>query len=831
MIAFQLKNPAFCTRLAEACAHIGRIAVSFETLTALQEFLRFNSVAVIILECDHQEEECFEAVRAMRAELRTATTPIIWIGTPPQQVGQDQALLPDVVLPPGELEGRIEAELQRLLRGSTEIDFAMPSPERQGPTRILLIDDSLTYRMMLNKALTAAGYEVTLAATGEAGLDAAFQSSFSAVMVDNMLPGIQGAAVIRRLRAEAATRRTPCLLLTASEDPNNELEALEAGADTFVRKDEAVETILLRLAAVLRTSSEPSAFQFAPVSSRRVLLAGKQVPQLLALRELLLADGIVVVEESSVETIYARAVRDPLDAIVLALSHAETVGLCTRLKESARSAKMRVLVLESAEDAASLGQHDQQAAALQAGADDFVPLSMPARNLRARLETQLRRKYMEDENRALHDYVLRQQVDAEMQRKLAAERFVHARELQSAKEAVEKEAREAEAARLQLEKVMEALPQIVLMATGDGTLLSYNRRWTQYVGEAPSSNTLEMWRRVMPPEDAERYLAARAHGLQATRGFTGEFRLRGADGQYRWFYIQAIPMLNPAQMQEGEQPFAARWLATCTDIHDRKLAEEALRRTEKLAATGRLAASIAHEINNPLEAVTNLLFLVEHATASQPEVREYVISAQQQLGRVSEISKKTLAFYRESKNPAPVDIAGLIEETRDVYAARLRQKKMPFEVDIRTHKKPVGLSGELRQVVSNMIANAIDASPDGSTISVRVHESRNWGTGRKGIRILVCDRGPGIPANLRADLFKPFVTTKGQNGTGLGLWVAHSIAARHEGELRFWTSDRAPKTGTCFSFFLPWDGKVTTSDDSIGEMMKQIGSELLHKEV
>lgn len=819
MIAFQLQNAEMRSRMAEACAQIGRIPVCLDSTGALEEFLQYNSVAMVVLEA---RDDFASQIGRLRQAQRTASTPILVVGSP-EKVTAESGSRPDAFILPERFHESIQDQLRRLLHGSDEIDFAQPSPENAGPTRVLLIDDSLTYRMMLNKALTAAGYEVTLAATGEAGLEEAFKNNFSAVMVDHMLPGIQGDAVIRRLRSESATRRTPCLLLTASEDPNNELDALEAGADSFVRKDEAIETILLRLAAVLRNSSGPSAFRFAPVSARRVMIAGHATPQVLALREILLNDGVIVIEESSVETVYARAQRDPVDAVLLSLPPAEAVGLCTRLKESSRSGKVRALVLEV--ESASESAAEQQSAALQAGADDFIGLTMPARHLRARLETQLRRKHMEDENRALHDYVLRQQVHAETQRKLAAERTHHAKELQVAKDEVEKEAHEAEAARSQLEKVLEALPQIVLMASEDGILFSWNKRWIEYFGGPPPTDTTELWRSTMPPEDFERYIAQRSEALASGRSFSIECRLRGSDGSLRWFYIQAMPMKN-LRGGGGSQ----RWLATCTDIHDRKLAEEALRRTEKLAATGRLAASIAHEINNPLEAVTNLLFLIEMATQGKSDVHEYVVSAQQQIGRVSEISKKTLAFYRESKSPTPVDMAALIEETRDVYAARLRNKNMPFELDVRTERQPVGLSGELRQVVSNMIANAIDASPQGATLSVRISESRNWATGRKGVRVTVGDRGPGIPLKLRGDLFKPFVTTKGQNGTGLGLWVAHSIAARHEGELRFWSSDRAPRTGTCFSFFLPWDGRVTTSDDSIGEMMKQIGSELLQKE-
>lgn len=815
-------------RAIQACGRVGRAVVALETLATLREFLRINRAGAILM--DGTDPGAAGLVRELRSNPATATVPILWIGSSPENVEETEDKIlaePDVYLPLDEFDMRLEIELQRIF---LPVHEPLAGEEIiEAPMHILLIDDSLTYRMQLRDALIAGGYHVALAETGEEGLELASRNNFAAVLVDNMLPGIQGSTVIRRLRSKGATRRIPCILLTASEDPENELDALDAGADTFVRKDEPPETILLRLAAILRTTSAPSAFQFASTLMRRVLIVGPRGDETTGLREALLTDGVVLVEEPDPDAVLARALRDGFDAIVITLPHVEALHLCRRLKQTPQLGMTRVLLMECLIDTDhEVGTlAERQISALQAGADDYLTCSLPVRNLRARLETQLRRKQMEDENRALHDHILRQQIEADSQRRLATARTEHAEELRRAKEAVELEAREAEGARSRLEQVMEALPQMVLMASGTGELITYNRRWPQYTGDHPYHFTPAMWKAVMPPDDLERYLNEREQALKTGIGFAGEFRIRSAEGEYRWFYIQVIPMRSGISWPNEHESEEARWLCTCTDIHNRKMAEEALRRTEKLAATGRLAASIAHEINNPLEAVTNLLFLAENGTREQGDVHGYVLAAQQEIARVSEIAKKTLAFYRESKNPAPVDLQRLVEETRDVYGSRMRQKRIEFTLDARTDIKPNGLAGELRQVLSNLIANAIDASPIGGALYVRIHAAMDVKTGRRGVRLSVADRGEGIPERLREELFKPFVTTKGQSGTGLGLWVAASIAARHEGALRFWSSTRAPHNGTVFSFFLPADGRVKIAEDSIGEMMKQIGSELL----
>jgi signal transduction histidine kinase len=226
-------------------------------------------------------------------------------------------------------------------------------------------------------------------------------------------------------------------------------------------------------------------------------------------------------------------------------------------------------------------------------------------------------------------------------------------------------------------------------------------------------------------------------------------------------------------------------------------AEEALRRSEKLAIAGRLAASIAHEINNPLEAVTNLHYLMS-TTASFDDMRTYLAMAQDELARVVEISKQTLKFHRESSSPAMVNLAEILHSVLALYAARLRSAGVEVVTEIQTPCEVDGFAGELRQLFANLVGNALDAMRSGGRLRIRVRAARR--PSGAAICVTVADTGSGIAASVRRQLFEPFVSTKGNTGTGLGLWVAAEVVRHHRGAIRLKSRERA---GTVFSVFLP----------------------------
>jgi signal transduction histidine kinase len=228
---------------------------------------------------------------------------------------------------------------------------------------------------------------------------------------------------------------------------------------------------------------------------------------------------------------------------------------------------------------------------------------------------------------------------------------------------------------------------------------------------------------------------------------------------------------------------------------------EALRRSEKLAAAGRMAATIAHEINNPLEAITNLWFLLSREDVS-PNARAFLESMGHELNRVSHITKQTLQFYRVGVSAAPVDLAQQIDEAVLMFSHRAQALGAHVEVD---HAEPAtvyGFVGELRQLFANLIVNALEAGA--RNIRIRTARACDWkNPSRRGVRITIADNGAGIPAAAAAKVFEPFFTTKDEKGTGLGLWVSRGIVRKHEGSISMRTCTRPGHSGTAFSIFLP----------------------------
>jgi signal transduction histidine kinase len=237
-------------------------------------------------------------------------------------------------------------------------------------------------------------------------------------------------------------------------------------------------------------------------------------------------------------------------------------------------------------------------------------------------------------------------------------------------------------------------------------------------------------------------------------------------------------------------------------IAARLRAEEALRRVEKLAATGRLAATVAHEINNPLEAISNAIYLARSSSPS--EIPLYLELAEEQLARVAQITKQTLGFYRETPTPGLIKISAVLDDILDLYEHKLQSKNLTVKKQYRGEREVWGSEGELRQVFANQIANAIYAMPYNGCLTIRLRKSKAWQNGQTpGTAVTIVDNGSGIPAEAFGKIFDPFFTTKQDNGNGLGLWITHDIVARYRGAIQVRTATRPGTSGTIFTTFLP----------------------------
>jgi PAS domain S-box-containing protein len=328
-------------------------------------------------------------------------------------------------------------------------------------------------------------------------------------------------------------------------------------------------------------------------------------------------------------------------------------------------------------------------------------------------------------------------------------------------------------------------------STGDAAML-------RMFGSSRASGDFNYWIEFVHPDDRETVGTKFRASVAGQAPYESEYRIvRPSDGEERWIRSRGRMIL------ERDQPL--RMAVIVEDITDRKHTEAALLRTEKLAAVGRLASSIAHEINNPLESVTNLLYLAKLG-AADPTTLEYLSLAEQELSRASAITTQTLRFHRQSSRPTQVSCDDLVANVLGILRSRLLNARVTVEVRKRATRPVLCFDGEIRQVIYNLLINAVDAmQQQGGRLFLRSREGHHHATGRSGLILTIADTGTGIPSRTLAKIFEPFYSTKGGAGTGLGLWISKEIVGRHHGQLRVRSSQRPGHTGTVFTIFLPCD--------------------------
>jgi PAS domain S-box-containing protein len=239
------------------------------------------------------------------------------------------------------------------------------------------------------------------------------------------------------------------------------------------------------------------------------------------------------------------------------------------------------------------------------------------------------------------------------------------------------------------------------------------------------------------------------------------------------------------------------------DITAQLQAEEALRKAEKLAAMGRVAGMIAHEINNPLDAIMNAFYLLRNHSSLDEDALKYTAIAEEELARVVHITRQSLSFYRESKVAVRVFITEILNDILSLQSRVLQRSGIVLEKDYRSEGPVLGFPGEFKQVFLNLIGNAIQAMPEGGRLRIRVSEALEQDPQRHGIRVLICDTGSGIRPEDAKQLFEPFFTTKSTKGTGLGLWISKGIVQKYEGVIRFRSVRLSQGNITAFSVFIP----------------------------
>lgn len=346
-------------------------------------------------------------------------------------------------------------------------------------------------------------------------------------------------------------------------------------------------------------------------------------------------------------------------------------------------------------------------------------------------------------------------------------------------------------ARLQLAAIVDSSDDAIISKDLTGIITSWNAAATRVFGYLPHEIVGKSVLTLIPPhlQSEEPEILRKVTSGERIEHF--ETRRLRKDGQLIHISLTISPIRDTDGRIVGISKIAR-------DITERKIAEAALFESERMAAIGRMAASIAHEVNNPLEAILNLSYLLDAHPSLDDEAHGYARLLTGEVIRVSEITRRTLSFYRDTTRMAELDLASILESVLNLHRPLIEQKSVRLTTKFRSCPRIWGRPGELRQVFTNLVVNAIDALPRGGCIAVSVAPA----SAGNGVCATIADNGPGIPEGVRGRIFEPFFTTKTSTGTGLGLWISQGIVRKYGGSIRL-RSATAPHSRTIFRVCLP----------------------------
>jgi PAS domain S-box-containing protein len=643
-------------------------------------------------------------------------------------------------------------------------------------TTILVIDDSATFREELRHALEAASYRVLTASTGDEGLRVAAHARPTAIIVDGMLPGIDGATVVRHIRLDTALRRTPCLLLTASEDRGAEVHALDAGADAFVRKGEDVAIVLARLGAVLRSAgtqmgNENTASLMGP---KKILVVDDSQTYLHEISGALRGEGYeVALAHSGEEALELLAVQ-PVDCILLDLLMPGLGGqeTCLRIKSAPGMRDIPLVMVTALEDRQTVIQ------GLSAGADDFIAKSSDFQVLKARVHAQIRRKQFEDENRRTREELLKKELQVAFLE--SEERF-----------------------RILVEGVQD---YAILMLDPHGNVASWNAGAERIKGYRADEIIGQNFSRFYPQEDIDQGKPEEELQIAAASGRseTECWRVR-KDGSRFWANLVITAVRNSSGSLLGFSEISR-------DISERKRSEEHL--VKKVAELKRsndelqqFAYVASHDLQEPLRMVASYTQLLANRYKGRldSDADEFIAYAVEGSTRMQGLIQDLLAYSRAGTNGKAlreISSENALKEALTNLRAAIEESGA-----VVTHDSLPDITmddTQLAQVFQNLVGNAIKYR---SAEVPNVHVSATKNGGKEWI-FSVRDNGLGIDPQYFERIFILFQRLHGQTefaGTGIGLAICKKILERLGG--RIWVESQ-PEKGSTFHFALPErDGK------------------------
>jgi PAS domain S-box-containing protein len=337
------------------------------------------------------------------------------------------------------------------------------------------------------------------------------------------------------------------------------------------------------------------------------------------------------------------------------------------------------------------------------------------------------------------------------------------------------------------------IPQLAWMADEHGQRFWYNQRWLDYTGTTFPEMAGMGWEKLHHPDHHRRVMEGIRRSWERGEDWEDTFLLRGKDGTYRWFLTRAVPI-------HDEHGHVSRWFGTNTDVSDRMQTEEALRRSEKLAVVGRVVATVAHELNNPLTIATNHVFLAQH-DPNDTTRSKHLERADIELRRASTLANRTLNFYAGSTSKQVLSMHAVVHEVLELFTTAFAERGIAVRQELANDCAVTGSRQEMWQVLVNLLSNALDAIGTSGVIRIRLKAVASLRTGDPFVRLTVADSGCGIDAKIRKKVFDPFFTTK--RSSGLGLWIAKGIVEHHHGMIRLRSCTQAGHSGTVVWVMIP----------------------------
>ena len=615
---------------------------------------------------------------------------------------------------------------------------------------IVIADDNADMRDYIAHLLRGE-YRVHAVSDGLQALEATRKLHPDLVLVDVMMPRLDGFGLLRSLRDDPSLSSTPVILLSARAGEESRIEGFQAGADDYLVKPFTARELVARIATHVR----------------------------------------------------------------MAKLRRETTEREIRLRAEAELERRRLTL---AQQAAGIGTFECD---LKNNVNSWTPEmekmhGLPPGGFGGTLEAWEALIHPEDRAEAVRQVKLSRQGGAPVQAEWrivwpdASIHWILARWQAAKDESGEltrltginidiTEHKKAEEARQRLSAIVESSDDAIISKDLNGIVTSWNAAAEKMFGYTAEEMIGRSILTIIPRElydDENRILSTITRGERIEHFETERVRKNGTR-------VEVSLTVSPVRDQSGKIIGAAK---IARDVTATKKAERDMRTAERLASVGRLAATVAHEINNPLEAITNLVYLAK-VSDSQSTANRYLTAAEEELDRIFHISKQTLGFYRDVKGSMPVRLSAMVSSLLSVFSSRTRNKNIQVLPEIKDDIEINAVPGEIRQVIANLLSNSIDAVAMGGQIRIRVAAASERSGGRsQGVRLTVADNGTGITPELRSHLFEPFVTSNKDVGTGLGLWISKNIVEAHGGKIRVKSSTKPGASWTVFSVFLPAAG-------------------------